>query len=259
MDIFHLLGNVVEDKFILSLKSPEANLVEEKIRKLVDKDIQKRGRSTILSFKSQSNKRCPVSQSLHEEYTSKATPLIWAACKGQTTLVEFFLSRGADVNARDIHNRTALIWAADRGDLEMALCLIKHGADLEAKEKRFESTALNWAAYMLHPPVVKALVDAGAVIDTPNKFGSTALELGVGSFEITEILLKAGAHIPQRYKDFLQDWDFVEKRFSMAILFVQYGAPVVETMFDQIRTNMGEEKEKQLRAVLKVLYNCIVF
>ena len=97
---------------------------KEKVKELVDRDIQEHGRSTILNV-----------------YESKfeSTPLIWAACLGRTSLVEFFLSHGADINARDIHNRTALIWAADRGDLETTLCLIKHGADLEAKE----STALS--------------------------------------------------------------------------------------------------------------------
>ena len=87
---------------------------EEKVKKLVDKDIQEHGRSTILTLKHQNR-----------------TPLLWAAHLGQTTLVEFLLSRGADSNAREKHNRTALICAADRGDLETALCLIKHGADLK--------------------------------------------------------------------------------------------------------------------------------
>ena len=101
---------------------------KEKVKELVDRDIQEHGRSTILNF-----------------YESKfeSTPLIWAACLGRTSLVEFFLSRGADINARDIHNRTALIWAAAKGDLETALCLINHGADLEVKENEYESTALN--------------------------------------------------------------------------------------------------------------------
>ena len=115
-----------------------------KVKKLVDRDIQEHGRSTILNL----------------SFTSEATPLIFAAYRGQTTLVEFFLSRGADINARAIHHRTALIWAADRGDLETALCLIKHGADLEVKENRYGSTALNWAAWKKRPSVVKALVEA---------------------------------------------------------------------------------------------------
>ena len=151
MEIFHLLikgenyrehghgGGLVE--------SPRADLMEEKVKGLVDRDIQKHGRSTFLSFKSPNDIELPVTQS-DEEYTAESTPLIWAACQGRTNLVKFFLSRVVDINATDIHNWTALIWAADRGDLETVLCLIKHGADLEAKEEeRYKSTALNWAAW----------------------------------------------------------------------------------------------------------------
>ena len=257
MDIFHLLGNEVEDKdsSILSWKSPEANLVEEKIKKLVDRDIQKHGRSTILSFRSVRNRKLPVNQS-DEEYTSEATPLILAACKGQTSLVEFFLSRGADINATDSHNRTALIWAADRGDLETALCLIKHGADIEAKENGFGSTALNWAAWRKRPGVVKALVEAGAVIVTPNKHGATALDMGVqcvndnSNYEITQILLKAGAKFQKwNWKVLVETWgDFDESHFSLVTLLVEYGLPVDKHCFDTLKTFMGEEKANQLRA-----------
>ena len=275
MDIFLLLGSRVEEKgigwaLVLSLESPRADLMEEKIKELVDRDIQEHGRSTILSLQSPVLTDLTVTQS-EEEYTSKATPLIWAACLGRTTLVEFFLSRGADINATDSHNRTALIWAADRGDLKTTLCLIKHGADLEIKENRYLSTALNWAAWRGRPGVVKALVEAGAVIDTLNIFGHPAIELGLrvngtktdddNSFKITEILLKAGAQLPQRHKALLKRLKYIENHFSFANLFVQHGATVDETMFDQIRAKMGEEKENQLRAALshKVPYNCNVF
>ena len=225
MEIFHLLGKGVEEEdlqehgggIVLSLELPRADLMEAKVKELVDRDIQKHGMSTVLRLESPCRMELPVAQS-YVEYTSGATPLIWAASQGRTTLVEFFLSRGADINATDSHNRTALIWAADRGDLETTLCLIKLGADLEAKENLFKSTALNWAAWRKRPRVVKALVEAGAVIDTPNKLGSTALELGVmsaddSSFKITQILLKAGAQIPGdlfdvlfRYQDFSGKW-----------------------------------------------------
>ena len=207
MDIFHLLGKEEDYREhgggrILSVESPRADLVEEKVKELVDRDIQKHGRSTILGFKSPSNIKLPVTQS-PALFTYESTPLIWAACLGRTSLVEFFLSRGADINATDIHNRTALIWAADRGDLATTLCLIKHGADLELKEEnRYKSTALNWAAWRKHPSVVKALVEAGAVIDAPNRYGATALHFGLQvvnetSFEITQILLMAGAQLPK--------------------------------------------------------------
>ena len=119
--------------------------------------------------------------------------------------------------------------------------------------------------------MVKALVEAGAVIDTPNRSGHPAVDLGLrvnatksdmdNSFKITEILLKAGAQLPQRHKALLKRWEYIQNYFSFATLFFQYGAPIDETMFDQIRTYMGEEKENQLRAALsyKVPYNCNVF
>ena len=252
MEIIHLLkgANYWEHE------SPR----EEKVKELVDRDIQKHGRSTFLTFKSPDHIELSVTESV-EEYTTESTPLIWAACQGRTTLVEFFLSRGADINATDSHNRTALIWAADRGDLETALCLIKHGADLEKKGSTYTSTALNWAAYRSHPAVVKALVDAGAVIDTPNEFGNTALELTLytHNLEIADLLLKAGAQLSQECKDHVQHWFFIEEYFSLAILLVQHGAPVDEIMFDRIRTDLSEEKEKQLRAALnhKVPYTIL--
>ena len=177
MDIFQLLGTMVKEKdpeereqgTIISLEKPRPDVVEEKVKKLVERDIEEHGKSRVLNIKSSIN--LPVTQSVSDtdSVTSEATPLIWAACQGRTTLVEFFLSRGADINATDSYNRTALIWAADLGDLETVKCLIKHGADLEKKDLRYKSTALNWAAYQTHPGVVKVLVEAGAVIDSPNK------------------------------------------------------------------------------------------
>ena len=82
--------------------------------------------------------------------------------------------------------------------------------------------------------------------------GQTALELGLsgddGGLEITEVLLKAGAQLPRKYKKLAKSIDFIEHQFSLVTLLVQYGMEIDEKTFDQIRTNMGEEKEKQLRA-----------
>ena len=81
MDIFHLLGKEEDYREhgggrILSVESPRADLVEEKVKELVDRDIQKHGRSTILGFKSPSNIKLPVTQS-PALFTYESTPLIW--------------------------------------------------------------------------------------------------------------------------------------------------------------------------------------
>ena len=57
-------------------------------------------------------------------------------------------------------------------------------------------TALQVAAGLGHPPVVKALIAAGADVNKPTKEGMTALMLAasVGNTEMVEILLDAGAN-----------------------------------------------------------------
>ena len=115
MDIFQLLGTIVKEKdpeerkqgTIISLEKPRPDVVEEKVKKLVERDIEEHGKSRVLNIKS--NIKLSVGHSgCSQDHTSEATPLIWAACHGRTTLVEFFLSRGADINAMDIHDRTEL-------------------------------------------------------------------------------------------------------------------------------------------------------
>ena len=189
MDIFQLLRQLSAEKVSSSLgRSAEDSLLEAKIKNFVDKDIGENENSTILSLKSYAEIQNGFG--VNHTFTRSATPLILAACFGRASLVEFFLSRGADINATDSYNRSALIWAADRGDLDTALCLIKYGADLEVKESLYESTALNWAAWRGRVEVVKVLAQAGAAPDSPNKFGDRAIELSSGprAVEIVDIL-----------------------------------------------------------------------
>ena len=188
MDIFHLLDQLRIEKVVVNNLSGNAEELEGKIKNIVCTELSERGESEILSLRSPGTVKIQVTRSgLDCDYTSDATPLLVAACFGQTRLVEFFLSRGADINATDCHNRSALIWAADRGDLDTALCLIKYGADLEVKESLYESTALNWAAWRGRVEVVKVLAQAGAAPDSPNKFGDWAKDLS-SALEIEDIL-----------------------------------------------------------------------
>ncbi len=52
-----------------------------------------------------------------------------AALKGNLEAVQFFLSKKADLTARDSHGRTALAHAAQAGHSEVAQALIKAGAE----------------------------------------------------------------------------------------------------------------------------------
>jgi ankyrin repeat protein len=91
------------------------------------------------------------------------TPLIVAAMKGQTEIAAVLIAKGADVNARTKDGQTALIYAARApGDrTEIAKLLIENGADVNAKDKK----GMNALAYALKKRDVmlfKTLMEAGA-------------------------------------------------------------------------------------------------
>lgn len=69
------------------------------------------------------------------EVTTKvgSTPLLAAAAYGQTEVVKYLLSRGANINARDRNGTTALMWAVYKGNIEIAKLMIQSGADQTLK------------------------------------------------------------------------------------------------------------------------------
>ena len=109
------------------------------------------------------------------------------------------LQQSDAVNARGEMNMTPLMLAAGLGNLEMLRALIKAGADVKATDER-DYTALFYATYNPEldrgfPEVVRALIDAGAEIETQIFYGVRPLMLAAGSGEagVVDVLLKAGA------------------------------------------------------------------
>lgn len=64
--------------------------------------------------------------------------------KGNATIVQAFLAKGADVNAVDKNDGTALHWAVGGGKAEILRLLIGHGADILATDS-YGQTALDLA------------------------------------------------------------------------------------------------------------------
>ncbi len=119
------------------------------------------------------------------------TALLEAAEKGNSELITFLITAGADVNTADKYGYTPLYRAAVGGHTECVKLLIAAGADVN-KATNFGSTPLYWAARNGHPECVKLLISAGADVNKANNWGSTPLE-AAKTEEIKQLLRDAGA------------------------------------------------------------------
>jgi ankyrin repeat protein len=115
-----------------------------------------------------------------------ATPLILAAMAGDAAVMQALVEAGADPQLKTLLNGTVLMAAAGMGHvqgedlikdsnaLEAAKLAVQLGVDAKATDSA-GNTALHYAAYMRHDPVVQFLVDQGSPLEARNKFGETPL------------------------------------------------------------------------------------
>ena len=93
------------------------------------------------------------------------TPVLYTTQRMKYALVEKLAKRGADLEVPNDYGRTPLIWTArEGGDLEMARLLLRVGANVDALD-RFQSSALELAAWRGFRTLVGILLDAGASTD----------------------------------------------------------------------------------------------
>jgi ankyrin repeat protein len=116
----------------------------------------------------------------------EATPLILAAMAGDAAVMRALVEKGADPRLKTAYDGTVLMAAAglghvqgedltsDSSALEAAKLAVQLGVDPKATDTA-GNTALHYAAYMRHDPVVQYLVDQGSPLEAKNKFGETPL------------------------------------------------------------------------------------
>ncbi|MBX3744119.1 MAG: ankyrin repeat domain-containing protein [Verrucomicrobiae bacterium] len=136
------------------------------------------------------------------------TALILAARQhGNAATVKLLLDRGADPNATNAFGASALLAAVAAEDLEVTRLLLDHGADVNAVPAMSEDgflwggarTALGWAAFRGHEPLVRLLLERGARVDDLAIAGSALTQAGwAGHAGVARFLLDAGAPVDQR-------------------------------------------------------------
>ena len=85
--------------------------------------------------------------------------MIWAASKGDLTVVQHLIARGADLNRADYDGRTPLHLAAAEGRTEVVEFFIKHGANL-SPEDRWGGTPVHDAEKGKHQGIAELLARA---------------------------------------------------------------------------------------------------
>jgi ankyrin repeat protein len=110
----------------------------------------------------------------------------WACEFGRTSVVDFLLQRGMEVDAKlRHHGQTGLHWAAHGGHVDTVKLLLERGAPVDAKDESFGRTPLGWALF------------------TWSKGNATVREAERERYyEVTALLVRAGASIdPKWYED----------------------------------------------------------
>jgi len=130
------------------------------------------------------------------------TPLHHAAWQKQPETVLYLLSKGADVNNKDVNLRTPLHLSANTGSMECTKILIEKGADVKVADFR-EQMPLHYAAQNGQREIAEILIKAGSPLDAKNSYGRTPLLLCCrerGTPELARLLIDAGSDVNAKDK-----------------------------------------------------------
>lgn len=172
---------------------------------------------------------------VNQRDSEDVTLLHWAAINNKTTIVDYYLNKGADINAigGDLKS-TPLQWAIRQGHLQMVVLLVKRGADLNVIDIE-GCNALHLAAQLGHTPIVAYLIAKGMDIDQPNANGMTALMWSayrVSKVDPTRLLLTLGASykiVDYEQKNTALHWAVLAKNLTSVTLLLEAGADVDAT------------------------------
>lgn len=126
---------------------------------------------------------------------NKETPLFKAVESGNPALVEFLLSKGADVNARDKAGDTPLHKASMLGQQAIVKLLLDSRADVNSTGQ-FSWRPLHCASVECNTSLMGLLIDRGADVNAKNESGFTPLHLVVlKDVSAVQLLLSKGADV----------------------------------------------------------------
>lgn len=111
-------------------------------------------------------------------------------------LIEYLISKGAEVDSHDVLGLTPLHWSASRNNRKAAEVLLSKRADINSRERN-GLTPLHMAAFNGHRDMMDLLLSRGASIDLKANDGYTPLHMAAcnGFLDLVRFLLSKGADI----------------------------------------------------------------
>ena len=88
-------------------------------------------------------------------------------------LMDWLITEGADINARDEYDRTPLHYHTQVNNVEKVALLLEKGADIEAQDK-YKNTPLHFAEY--NTEAAQLLIEKGADIKAKDNMGHNVME-----------------------------------------------------------------------------------
>uniref|UniRef100_A0A2K6M6H4 Poly [ADP-ribose] polymerase n=1 Tax=Rhinopithecus bieti TaxID=61621 RepID=A0A2K6M6H4_RHIBE len=157
----------------------------------------------------------PLNVNCHASDGRKSTPLHLAAGYNRVRIVQLLLQHGADVHAKDKGGLVPLHNACSYGHYEVTELLLKHGACVNAMDL-WQFTPLHEAASKNRVEVCSLLLSHGADPTLVNCHGKSAVDMAptpelrerltlitFHSYKLTELLLRKGANVNEKNKDFM--------------------------------------------------------
>ena len=141
---------------------------------------------------------------LREQARGNQNDLRDAVWRGESDRVEEFLARGASPDMRDVAGETLLSTAAEKGNTGVIKVLLQHGANPNVTSIHpGHPTPLQQAVMNFDVESIKALLDRGANINTPDDFGRTPFLLAVSATDsdTVKLLIDHGADVRDRTRD----------------------------------------------------------
>ncbi|CAI9744100.1 ankyrin-3-like isoform X22 [Octopus vulgaris] len=127
---------------------------------------------------------------------SDSKTFLMAACEqGSTSLIDFLIESGANIDMSNIGGQTALHYAVKSHKTDAVAFLVSRGANVN-KQNSWGETPLHWAVENKYEDVVKVLLNSkennNLQVNQRNNFSATALHVACqyGSKDVVELLLK---------------------------------------------------------------------